>query len=83
MHDLARRRARLADVERELARLRHRHDIAMSAFKFEEATALGPAIAALENEQRTLAAATPAPPVDAAPPTDIVPVLTRPRRPRR
>lgn len=83
MHDLARRRARLADVERELARLRHRHDIAMSAFKFEEATALGPAIAALENEQRTLAAAIPTSPADPAPPTGVVPVLARPRRPQR
>jgi hypothetical protein len=70
-------RARLAEIERELARLRYRHDIAMSAFRFEEATALGPAIAALERERQALDAALPAP---AEPPTGIVPALTRPRR---
>src|ERR1051325_8351936 len=43
--------ARLAAVERELARLQYRHDIAMSAFLFEEATTLGRAIAALEQER--------------------------------
>jgi len=76
--DIAGRRARLAKVEAELAWLRHRHDIAMSAFRFEEATALGPAIAALENEQRALAAALPPP----TPAIGVVPVLARPRRPR-
>lgn len=72
-------RTRLAEVERELARLRYRHDIAMSAFRFEEATALGPAIATLEQERQALAAALPA----AEPKTGIVPVLARPRRRRR
>jgi hypothetical protein len=70
------RRTRLAEVERELARLRYRHDIAMSAFRFEEATALGPAIAALEREWQALAAALPA----EEPETGVVPVLARPRR---
>jgi hypothetical protein len=70
---------RLAEIERELALLRHRHDIAMSAFKFEEATALGPAIAALEREQQTLVATTPAASVGEAP-TGIVPVLAQPAR---
>ena len=69
--------ARLAEIECELARLRYRHDIAMSAFRFEEATALGPAIAALERERQALATALPA---AAEPPTGIVPALTRPRR---
>ena len=32
--DLAAQRARLAEIDRDLARLRHRHDIAMSAFLF-------------------------------------------------
>jgi hypothetical protein len=74
---------RLAEIERELARLRYRHDIAMSAFKFEEATALGPAIAALEREQQSLVATAPAASVDESP-TGIVPVLARAaRRPRR
>jgi hypothetical protein len=75
---LTARRTRLADIDRELARLRHRHDIAMSAFRFEEATALGPAIAAIEKEREQLAAALP----KIEPPTGIVPVLARPRRRR-
>ena len=76
----AARRARLGDIDRELMRLRHRHDIAMSAFRFEEATALGPAIAALENERQTLAAAIP--PAGAAD-TGVVPTFARPPRLRR
>jgi hypothetical protein len=72
------RRARLAAIDRDLARLRYRHDVAMSAFRFEEATALGPAIAALEKERERLAAALP----EAEPPTGIAPVLARPRRRR-
>ena len=87
MDALAAKRARLAGVERELARLRYRHDIAMSAFRFEEATALGPAIAELERERQTLGAILPA---DREPPIGVVPVLMdrgrparmRPRRPR-
>ena len=71
--------ARLAEVEGELARLRHLHDIAMSAFRFEEATALGPAIAALEKERQALAAELPS--VEDM--TGIVPVLARPRHLRR
>jgi hypothetical protein len=71
--------ARLAEVERELARLRYRHDIAMSTFRFEEATALGPAIAALEQERQALIAALPPPPIE----TGAAPVLARPRRGRR
>jgi hypothetical protein len=70
-------RACLADIERELARLRYRHDIAMSAFRFEEAAALGPVIAALERERQALETAVPS---AAEPPTGIVPALTRPRR---
>lgn len=73
------RRTRLAAIDRELTRMRHRHDISMSAFRFEEATALGSAIAALEKERELLAAAVP----DAEPPAGIVPVLAHPRRPRR
>lgn len=76
---IAEQRARLAEIERELARLRYRHDIAMSAFRFEEATALGPAIAALEAERQALAVAVPNP----EPGTGIVPELLRqPRRSR-
>jgi hypothetical protein len=75
---LTARRIRLAEIDRELTRLRYRHDIAMSAFRFEEATALGPAIAAIEKERERLAAALP----DIEPPTGIVPTLARPRRRR-
>ena len=81
MDALAAKRARLADIERELALLRYRHDIAMSAFRFEEATALGPSIAALEQERQALAAALPN--VDPVP-TPVIPVLQRRARgPRR
>jgi hypothetical protein len=76
--DLAATRARVAEIDRDLARLRYRHDIAMSAFRFEEATALGPTIAALEKERQNLAAAVP----DTEPPTGIVPTLARSRRRR-
>jgi len=72
-------RARLAEIERDLARLRYRHDIAMSAFRFEEATALGPRIAALEAERQALAAAVPA---RGEPPTAVIPTLGAPRGPR-
>ena len=75
-HGLSAQRARLAEIDRDLARLRYRHDIAMSAFRFEEATALGPVIAALEKERERLAATLP----EIEPPTGIVPTLARPRR---
>lgn len=70
-------RERLATVERELAGLRYRHDCAMSAFRFEEAAALGPAIAALETERQALDCALPPP---AEPPAGIAPVRVRTRR---
>ncbi|HTV89639.1 MAG TPA: hypothetical protein VME41_11545 [Stellaceae bacterium] len=78
--DIAARRVRLDEIERELARLRYRHDIAMSAFRFEEATALGPQLAALERERAALAAALPP---EGEPPTGIVPTLAAPRGRRR
>lgn len=79
--EIAAKRARLAEIERELVRLRYRHDIAMSAFRFEEATALGPAIAALEAERQAVAASLPPGP---EPTTGVVPeLLRRPRRARR
>jgi hypothetical protein len=73
------KRARLDEIERQLTGLRYRHDIAMSAFRFEEATALGPAISALEKERAALAAELPPP----EPPTGIVPTLATPRTLRR
>ena len=81
MDALEDRRERLAEVERELKKLRHRHDLAMSAFRFEEATALGPRIAALENERQELMARLPQQAPE--PPIGVVPELTRPRRARR
>jgi hypothetical protein len=77
------RRAHLEAIDRELARLRATHDLAMSAFKFDEANALQPRIAALEDERRVLIVHLPAPPPAAEPPTGVVPVLARPRRWRR
>jgi 2-keto-3-deoxy-L-rhamnonate aldolase RhmA len=50
----------------------------MSAFRFEEATALVPAIATLEQERQALAASVPVP----EPETGVVPVLARPRKGR-
>jgi hypothetical protein len=72
------RRPRLAEIERELVRLQAEHDVAMSAFKFDEANALQRLIAALDDERRSLPARSPA----VEPPTGIVPALTRPRRRR-
>lgn len=74
------KRARLAEIERDLARLQYRHDIAMSAFLFEEATALGRDIAALDRERQALADDLPlaSQPAEV---TGVMPVLER--RPRR
>ena len=74
------KRVRLAEIERELARLQYRHDIAMSAFLFEEATALGRDITALDRERQALAPELPPPVSGPAPETGVVPVLARPRR---
>ena len=74
-------RARLAEIERELARLQYRHDIAMSAFRFEEAADFGRAIAALDAERQALAADLPPAADDAG--SSTVPQLVRPRRARR
>ena len=83
MDNPAARRARLAAVEDELARLQAQHDLAMSAFKFDEANALQRRIEALEDERRALAAALPPVEARAEPPVGIVPVLARPHRARR
>jgi hypothetical protein len=76
-------RTRLAKLDAELTRLRYRHDVAFSAFRFEEATALGPSIAALERERDELAAALPPEPSSPAALTRVeVPRGRRGRRPR-
>jgi len=66
--ELEEKRARLAAVERELAGLGVRHDLAMSAFKFDEARDVQRRIAVLEREQEKLVAALPMP-ADSAPAT--------------
>lgn len=53
--DIAAKRARLAAVETELARLRDQYDLATSAFKFDEARELHARIETGESERRTLA----------------------------
>jgi len=57
--DSAARRARFAEAEATLARLRERYDQLMNAFKFDEARALVGAIEAAERERAALAAALP------------------------
>jgi len=60
-------RARLSLVERELSQLGTRHDLAMSAFRFDEARDLQQRIGVLERERAQLAAMLP---VAARPPAE-------------
>jgi hypothetical protein len=78
--DVAARREQLDTVERELARLEAQYELAMSAFKFDEASGLQQRIAALDDERRMLAASLPALPAPTEPPTGLVPVIDRPGR---
>ena len=75
MPELEAKRARLAAVERELAELATRHDLAMCSFKFDEARETQQRIAVLEREQGELIDALPAP----APPLP-APTMRRQRR---
>ena len=77
--ELEAKRARLAAVEGKLAELGARHDLAMSAFKFDEAREAQERITVLERERTELVAALPgaAPPPSTVP----VPVAIRSRRP--
>jgi hypothetical protein len=77
--DSAPRRARLAEVEADLVRLRERYDQLMNAFKFDEARALVSAIQAAEAERTTLAETLPAPAPEEPRPYAVV---ARPRRRR-
>jgi hypothetical protein len=79
------KRVRLAAVERELAGLGVRHDLAMSAFKFDEAREVQQQIAVLERERGELVDALPAPaePSPAASPSLRVRRRHLPRRRRR
>ena len=83
MNDVAASRARLDDIDRELASLQGLHDLAMSAFKFDEANALQSRIAALEDERQAIAATLPEQILPPQPPSGVVPMLARPRRLRR
>jgi hypothetical protein len=71
--ELEEKRARLATVERELSGLGIRHDLAMSAFKFDEAREVQQQIAVLERERNEL--------VDALPPPAVPPPRMVRRRP--
>jgi len=75
--ELEANRARLAAAEQELSWLGARHDLAISAFKFDEARELQQRIAVLERKRAELAEALPAstPPRPAEP----VPIMI-PRR---
>jgi hypothetical protein len=86
--ELEAKRTRLAVVERELAELGARHDLAMSEFKFDEAREVQQRIAVLERERGELVEALPAPaePLPAAPARVMVRrrrVAQRHRRPLR
>jgi hypothetical protein len=78
--DVAARREQLDTVERELVRLEAQYELAMSAFKFDEASGLQQRIAALDGERRMLGASLPALPAPAEPLTGLVPVIDRPAR---
>ena len=83
MEPIAEQRGRLAIMERELAVLQARYELAMSGFKFDEANTLQQKIAALEAERRFLAETLPSATLAPEPPTGIVPMLgKRPRRGR-
>ena len=79
MAELEEKRARRAAVESELAELGAQHDLAMSAFKFDEAREVQERINALERERAELVEALPTvvPPAPAGP----VPVMVRRGRP--
>jgi hypothetical protein len=79
----AKERRRLAAVEHEVKGLQAQYELAMSAFKFDEANALQRSIAVLESERPALAISLPPPVPVPEPPLGVVPVLHRPGRPRR
>ena len=79
----ATQRDRLAAVDGELVVLQAQYELAMSGFKFDEASALQRNIAERESERRELAASLPPPAPVPDPPVGAVPVLDRSGRPRR
>jgi hypothetical protein len=58
--EIARKRARLGELDAALTRLRAQHDLLMNAFKFDEARALVASIEAAERERTALAETVPA-----------------------
>jgi len=82
MDQVAQKRDRLGVVERELADLQARYELAMSGFKFDEANAVQREISVLEAQRRALAAVLPTPTAAPEPPVGIVPAVGRPRRRR-
>ena len=80
MAELEEKRVRLAAVERELSGLGIRHELAMSAFKFDEAREVQQQIAVLERERGELVGALPPP---AVPPPRMVRRRRLMRRRRR
>ena len=79
----AKERRRVAAVEHEVNGLQAQYELAMSAFKFDEANALQRRIAGLESEWRALAAGLPPMAPVPEPLVGVVPALHRPGRPRR
>jgi hypothetical protein len=78
-NDIAAQRARLAEIETELARLRERYDLLMNAFRFDAAKRVHARIETAERERRALAdALPPQPPAEPATPYTV----KRPRRRR-
>ena len=84
MAEVEEKRAQLVAVERELAGLSVRHELAMSAFKFDEASDVQLRIAVLERERAELVEALPAPPKapPVAPDAEMVPRRYRMQRRR-
>src|SRR5919198_5285640 len=80
---LAKQRERLAAVEQELAQLQAQYELAMSAFRFDEANGLQCRIADLERERMALTAVVPPSIAASEPLGGVVPVLRRSRRLRR
>jgi hypothetical protein len=78
--DITAQRARLAELDDALARLRARYDVLMNAFKFDEARAVATRIATHEEERQALAATLPPFP-EPTPPTPYA--VARRRRGRR
>jgi hypothetical protein len=77
--EIAAQRARLAELDETLARLRAQYDVLMNAFKFDEARAVASRIEAHEKERQALAESLP----PLAEPTPPPPYTVARRRRRR